>query len=46
MHESLTEDRISRIYIGENGTVLKWIGGIQQYNGNVWELHPLVSCES
>lgn len=42
VHESLTEDRISRIAIDENGTVLGWIGGIQQYNGNVWELHPLV----
>ena len=23
-------------------TVLGWIGGIRQYDGNVWELHPLV----
>jgi aminoglycoside 6'-N-acetyltransferase I len=35
-------DRISRIAIGNNGEVLGWIGGIKQYNGNVWELHPLV----
>ena len=35
-------DRISRIAIDESGTVLGWIGGIRQYDGNVWELHPLV----
>jgi aminoglycoside 6'-N-acetyltransferase I len=34
--------RISRIAIDEAGTVLGWIGGIQQYDGNVWELHPLI----
>ena len=25
----------------DNGTVLGWIGGISEYRGNVWELHPL-----
>ncbi|MEG3846184.1 GNAT family N-acetyltransferase [Microcoleus sp. herbarium19] len=35
-------DRISRIAVGDNGEVLGWIGGIKQYDGNVWELHPLV----
>jgi aminoglycoside 6'-N-acetyltransferase I len=39
---SLGEDRVSRVAIEENGTVLGWVGGISQYNGNVWELHPLV----
>jgi aminoglycoside 6'-N-acetyltransferase I len=39
---SLGEDRISRIAIDENHQVLGWIGGISQYEGNVWELHPLV----
>jgi len=42
VHESLEPDRISRIAVDDNGTVLGWIGGISQYNGNVWELHPLV----
>ncbi|PIG92647.1 GNAT family N-acetyltransferase [Gloeocapsopsis sp. IPPAS B-1203] len=42
VHESLAPDRISRIAVDDNGTVLGWIGGISQYNGNVWELHPLV----
>ena len=40
--ESLGEDRISRITIDENSNVLGWIGGIKEYGGNVWELHPLV----
>jgi len=39
---SLSENRISRMAIDENGEVLGWIGGIEEYNGNVWELHPLV----
>lgn len=42
VQESLGADRISRIAVDDAGTVLGWIGGIQQYNGNVWELHPLV----
>lgn len=42
VQESFGKDRISRIAVDENGDVLGWIGGISQYNGNVWELHPLV----
>lgn len=42
VHESCGLDRISRVALDEDGTVLGWIGGISQYNGNVWELHPLV----
>ncbi len=40
--ESLGEGRISRIAIDEHDKVLGWIGGIEEYDGNVWELHPLV----
>ncbi len=40
--DSLGENRISRVAIDESGEVLGWIGGIEEYNGNVWELHPLV----
>jgi GNAT superfamily N-acetyltransferase len=36
---SLGENRISRTAIDENGEIL---GGIEEYNENVWELHPLV----
>jgi aminoglycoside 6'-N-acetyltransferase I len=38
----LTEDRICRIMVDENATVLGWIGGIPEYDGLVWELHPMV----
>lgn len=42
VHESFGADHISRIAVNEDGTVLGWIGGISQYRGHVWELHPLV----
>lgn len=42
VEESIGPDRISRIAVDEHGTVLGWIGGIRQYAGHVWELHPLV----
>jgi aminoglycoside 6'-N-acetyltransferase I len=42
VRESFDVDRMSRVAIDESGTVLGWIGGISHYNGNVWELHPLV----
>lgn len=43
--ESLGCDRLSYIAIDGEGTVLGWIGGIEQYGGLVWELHPLVVRE-
>jgi aminoglycoside 6'-N-acetyltransferase I len=42
VRESFGVDRISRIALSDSGQVLGWIGGIPQYGGNVWELHPLV----
>jgi aminoglycoside 6'-N-acetyltransferase I len=42
VRESFGTDRISRIAVDEDGKVLGWIGGISQYRGRVWELHPLV----
>jgi aminoglycoside 6'-N-acetyltransferase I len=42
VRESLDPGRISRIARAEDGTVVGWIGGISQYDGHVWELHPLV----
>ena len=42
VRESFGEDRISRVALDEDGAVLGWIGGIPEYDGNVWELHPLV----
>lgn len=42
VEESLQPSRISRMAISENHDVLGWIGGIKQYDGNVWELHPVI----
>jgi aminoglycoside 6'-N-acetyltransferase I len=39
---SFAARRISRVALDSDGTVLGWIGGINQYRGHVWELHPLV----
>ena len=40
VRESFAEDRISRV-ARENGVVVGWIGGIREYDGHAWELHPL-----
>ena len=40
VHEMLAEDRICRAAILD-GRVVGWIGGIPEYDGNVWKLHPL-----
>jgi aminoglycoside 6'-N-acetyltransferase I len=42
VREALSPDRICRAAIDDGGTLLGWIGGIEQYDGHVWELHPLV----
>lgn len=42
VNESFQPNRISRIAIDEAGNVQGWIGGLEEYEGNVWELHPLV----
>ncbi len=42
VRESFGPDRISRVAVDDDGTVLGWVGGISEYDGNVWELHPLV----
>jgi aminoglycoside 6'-N-acetyltransferase I len=40
-NELFEDGRICRAAIDENGNLLGFIGGIPQYDGNVWELHPL-----
>jgi aminoglycoside 6'-N-acetyltransferase I len=42
VRESLGPDRISRAAVDEDGAVLGWIGGVCEYDGHAWELHPLV----
>lgn len=46
VQDSFGQDRLSRIAVDDHGAVLGWIGGIRQYDGNVWELHPLVVSHS
>ena len=41
IEEMLDEERICRIAIDDEGNLLGIIGGIPQYDGHVWELHPL-----
>ena len=42
VREFFETDRISRIALDNRGEVVGWIGGTPQYDGHVWELHPLV----
>jgi aminoglycoside 6'-N-acetyltransferase I len=42
VRESFGEDHISRMAVTPDGGVLGWIGGAEEYEGYVWELHPLV----
>ncbi|MEP7136917.1 MAG: GNAT family N-acetyltransferase [Chloroflexota bacterium] len=41
VHEMLEPERICRAAIDDTGNLLGIIGGIPQYDGHVWELHPL-----
>jgi aminoglycoside 6'-N-acetyltransferase I len=41
VHEMLEEERICRAAIDDEKKLLGIIGGIPQYDGLVWELHPL-----
>ena len=41
VHEMLEAERICRAAIDEDNNLLGIIGGIPQYDGLVWELHPL-----
>ena len=39
---SLADGQISRVAVDDDRVALGWIGGNQQYDGHVWEMHPLV----
>lgn len=41
VQDSLSENRISRAAIDDDGNIMGWIGAIYEY-ALVWELHPLV----
>ncbi|MCK5129272.1 MAG: hypothetical protein KAQ68_05445, partial [Clostridiales bacterium] len=40
--ECADENTILKVAIDDELSVLGWIGGRSEYDGNVWELHPLV----
>ncbi|MSP22717.1 MAG: GNAT family N-acetyltransferase [Dehalococcoidia bacterium] len=41
VRDSLELGRVSRIARDTRGRVVGWIGAIPQYDGHVWEVHPL-----
>ncbi|MBL8090086.1 MAG: GNAT family N-acetyltransferase [Anaerolineales bacterium] len=41
IHEIMEEDHILRVAVDDDNKLLGIIGGLSQYDGNVWELHPL-----
>jgi aminoglycoside 6'-N-acetyltransferase I len=42
VHEALAKGFVRIALSGDGATVLGWIGGLPEYDGHVWELHPLV----
>jgi aminoglycoside 6'-N-acetyltransferase I len=44
--DSLGADRISRVAVDADGAVVGWIGAIREYDGLVWQLHPIVVDEA
>jgi aminoglycoside 6'-N-acetyltransferase I len=43
--ESIGVDRVSRVALNAEGAVIGWIGAIREYDGLVWQLHPIVVDE-
>ena len=42
MQEALEPGKICRVAVDDQGKVLGWIGALSEYEGNAWELHPLI----
>ncbi len=42
VRECLEPGWIARVAVNGEGAALGWVGGRPNYDGNVWELHPLV----
>ncbi|MGC9397394.1 MAG: GNAT family N-acetyltransferase [Anaerolineae bacterium] len=42
VHEALEPGKICRVALDDQGELLGWIGALPEYEGNAWELHPLV----
>ena len=43
--QATARDRVCRVALATDGSVQGWIGAMPQYDGFVWELHPLVVAE-
>jgi aminoglycoside 6'-N-acetyltransferase I len=43
---SIGDDRVSRVAVASDGAVRGWIGAIREYDGLVWQLHPIVVDEA
>lgn len=43
IQQSFGKNRCSLVAKDNANNVVGWIGGISQYSGNVWEIHPLVT---
>ncbi len=43
---SICADKISRVAVGNGGVVVGWIGAMPEYDGLVWQLHPIVVDEA
>ncbi|MBX3037126.1 MAG: GNAT family N-acetyltransferase [Anaerolineales bacterium] len=41
IQDIMEEDHILRVAVDDENNLLGIIGGLSQYDGNVWELHPL-----
>ena len=46
VYQCIDEKKICKVAVDEKLRVLGWIGGRSQYDGNVWEMHPLVVDEN
>jgi aminoglycoside 6'-N-acetyltransferase I len=42
VRECAVEDWIARVALDADGTAVGWIGGRPEYDGHVWQVHPLV----
>lgn len=43
IEKSFQKDKISLVAVDETNNAVGWVGGICQYSGRVWEIHPLVT---
>ncbi|UCD25129.1 MAG: GNAT family N-acetyltransferase [Gemmatimonadota bacterium] len=46
VESALESEKICRVMLDDQHRVMGWAGAMPHYDGNVWELHPLVVAES